>query len=147
MGRIGFCTTPSRDSAPTSTIDSSQVGYCHETATPSARPRPESPAAARSDASRYSPNVIVRWSSSMASGAFGVASARRSISSHRLLASVIMVPPVVTALRSRRDPAVHRHDAAHHVTGVVGGDVRDQARELLRLGVPERRRHPCELLE
>src|SRR5919109_1612591 len=56
MGRIGFCTAPSRASAPTSTIDSIHVGSCHETTSPVPMPIACRPAAAVHARSRYPAN-------------------------------------------------------------------------------------------
>ena len=63
---MGFCTAPSRDSAATSTSDSSQVGSIHETTVSDSTPRAASPAAARNAAARYSAKLSSRPFSSLA---------------------------------------------------------------------------------
>src|SRR5438270_6456549 len=75
---------PSLLKAATRTNDSIHVGSCHVTAAPSPMPVALCPAAARSAASRYSANVIVRLVSSVRNRASGDSCARRSTNSHNV---------------------------------------------------------------
>ena len=78
----GSARAPRRLSAATSTSDSIHVGSCQETTSPAGRRGPAAlPPPARPRA-QYSAKVSVRMSSSTAMSASGVASTRRSISSH-----------------------------------------------------------------
>ena len=98
---IGFCTAPSRLRAIDRTTVSIRVGSCHDTTAALADPAGVQPGGHLGrPGPGTAPKVRIRSSASISMARSGDASARRSTSSHRVRAPVMICPVLIAALRS-----------------------------------------------